>query len=126
MSIQKIKIKPKYKKENGLYVIDIDNIKIPFKIRERSVVYIPPNQFGGNHKHPRQEAFIGIGEGLEIVWMQNNKKIKEKMNPKGEIFLFTIPSYLSHAVINKSKEDFGILVEYASDMQKDVESREII
>jgi len=126
MNIQKFEIKPKYKKENGLYVIDIDSIKIPFKVRERSVIYIPPNQFGGNHKHLRQEAFIGIGEGLELIWIQNNKRNKEKMNSKGEIFLFIVPSYLGHAVVNNSKNESGILIEYASDFQKDVESCKII
>ena len=125
-TIQKYPIEPLYKKDNGLYILDIDSIRVPFQIKERSVVYIPPDEFGGNHKHPRQEAFIGIGKGLELIWIQNNKKVREKMNPKGKTFLFIVSPYLGHVVINNSKKEFGILIEFADDFQKDVENCTII
>ena len=50
----------------------------------------------------------------------------EKMNPKGETFLFVVPSYLGHAAVNNSKKESGVLIEYASGFQKDVERCEIL
>ncbi|MDO8241124.1 MAG: hypothetical protein Q7T51_04060 [Candidatus Moranbacteria bacterium] len=121
MKIQEFVIEPRYKKENGLYILDINSIKIPFEVKDISVVNIPPKQFGGNHKHPRQEAFVGIGEELELIWMDGNKRMTKKMNPEGKNILFVIPSDLGHAVVNNSNSQFGILLEYASDSQKDVQ-----
>lgn len=50
-----------YIKDNQLWVLNLDNIDLPFEIKERSLVYILPGKFGGNHSHPRMETFIGIG-----------------------------------------------------------------
>lgn len=49
-----------YIKKKQLWVLNLDNIDLPFKIKERSLVYILPGKFVGNHSHPRMEAFIGI------------------------------------------------------------------
>jgi len=126
MKIKQIPITPTYKRENGLWVLDIDKIKIPFDIKERSVVNIPPGQIGGNHKHPRQEAFIGVGEGLELVWKQSDKTESVKMNPGGELMLFLIPPYLEHAVVNNSETANGILIEFADLIQRDVQVCKVI
>lgn len=126
MNVKIIPIEPKYKKENGVFVVDIDNVKIPFEVREKSLVYIPPKEKGGNHKHPRTEAFLGIGEGLKIIWKdENGKMIEKNMNSEGELLLFVIPADTPHVIINNSKNQFGILIEFADDIQHDVERVEL-
>ena len=124
MKIEQFPITPTYKKENGLWVLNLDTIEIPFDIKERSVVSIPPGQIGGNHKHPRQEAFIGLGEGLELVWIQDGRTERTNMNPEGKLFLFFIPPYLQHAVINNSKTN-GILIEFADKAQEKIQNCQI-
>ena len=126
MKIQQILITPTYKKENGLWVLDLDDIKIPFYIKERSIVNIPPSQIGGNHRHPRQEAFMGIGEYLELVWNEGGKSKRVEMNPEGKLILFIIPPNLEHAVINNSEAVNGILIEFADEAQRDIEVRKVI
>lgn len=126
MKVEQSPIVPTYKRENGLWVLDLDKIKIPFDIKERSIVNIPPGQIGGNHKHPRREAFIGVGEGLELSWNQDGKTERVNMNPEGELFLFLIPPYIEHAVINNSEITNGILIEFADEAQRDVEICEVI
>ena len=122
MNVKIITIEPKYKKENGVVVVDFDGINIPFKVKEKSLVYIPPAEKGGNHKHPRTEAFVGIGEGLKIIWKDENEKVIEKnMNSDGELLLFVIPANTPHVIINNSDKQFGILIEFADDVQHDVE-----
>jgi len=66
MTIKRFDFSPTLFKENGLFIINIDKIdNIPFIVKERSIVNIPPGELGGNHKHPRWEAFIGIGQGIK-------------------------------------------------------------
>lgn len=127
MDVKIIPIEPKYKKENGVVVVDIDKFKIPFEIKEKSLVYIPPKEIGGNHKHPRTEAFVGIGEGLKIIWKDKNGKLIEKnMNSDRELLLFVIPADTPHVIINNSDKQFGILMEFADDIQHDVELIKIL
>jgi len=126
MKVSKHFIEPVHKKENGLWIIDIDKIKIPFKVKERSVVYIPPSQIGGNHKHPRWEAFVGVGEGMELSWKENNQLKKGKMNPNDKTYLFIIPPFIEHVVKNNSKNQNGILIEFADQPQKDVQPCTVI
>lgn len=123
---REFKVEPTYKKENGLYVLDIYGIEPPFLVKERSLVCIPAGQFGGNHKHPRQEAFIGIGEELELVWQVGAEIYRKKMNPNGEPKLFVIPPFVPHAVINHSPENSAVLIEYADDVQHDVENCHLV
>lgn len=120
-NLQEITIEPKYKKENGLYVLDIDSVEVPFTIKQRQVVCIPAGQIGGNHTHPRREAFIGIGTELELVWQVGDTIHRTKMNPGGKSRLFVIPPYMPHAVINRAAEGEAVLLEYADDIQHDVE-----
>ncbi|MCX7955751.1 MAG: hypothetical protein N2593_01410 [Patescibacteria group bacterium] len=98
---------------------------MPFKIKERSLVYILPKKFGGNHSHKRMEAFIGIGEGLEIWWKENKKLNKQKMNSNDNLYLFVVYPYCTHIIINNSKEP-GILIEFADDIQKEVKTENLI
>lgn len=126
MEIKQIPITPTYKKENGLWVLDIDNIEIPFDIKKRLIVNIPPGQIGANHKHQRQEAFIGFGEELELVWKQDGCTKTAKMNPKGEIILFLIPPLVEHAVINNSKTANGVLFEFNDGIQGDTQACKVV
>lgn len=67
MPIEKRLFTLTYTKENGLFVIKLKEVKdLPFIIKEKSLVNIPPKAMGGNHKHPRWEAFVGLGEGLKV------------------------------------------------------------
>lgn len=123
MNINKRSFTPTYSRENGLFVINLDTVKdLPFNIKERSLVNIPPKQFGGNHQHPRWEAFVGLGKGLRLVWQdETSQKHEEPMNPNGELYLLIIPPNTPHAVINKSESNSEILLEFASEPQHDVE-----
>lgn len=119
----KILIDATYKRESGLWVLDIDKVNFPeeFEAKERSLVYLPPQQIGGNHKHPRIEAIIGIGD-LEIAWLDEQKQLhKLPLNENGQLSLTLIPTMLPHAVFNKSRDQFAILFEYANETQHDVE-----
>lgn len=125
MDIEKIKIEASYKKENGNFVISFDDVPTPknFKRIDGSIIYIAPNQIGGNHKHKRVEVFVGIGEGLEIYWLDKDGKLKkELMNPSGELFAFFIPPFVPHSIKNNSKAG-ACLIELADSKQtlKDVE-----
>lgn len=110
-----------------MFVIDPDAVDLPFEVKERSIVYIPPEAKGGNHKHPRIEAFIGIGEGLIVVWVDSKgKKHEERMNENGNLAIFVMPTNTPHAVVNTSKSQFGVLFEYANESQHDVEMVELV
>ena len=127
MTLQKTPITPKYKKENGLTVIDIDKINLPFEVKEKSIVNIPPGQFGGNHQHPRIEAFIGLSPDLELIYLdENNKKVSVKMFENNQYYLIIMPTNLPHAITNKSKNNFATLFEFASDEQHNIKKINIL
>lgn len=66
---------------------------------------------------------MGIGEGLKIIWKDKNGKMIEKnMNSDGELLLFIIPANTPHVIVNTSENQFAVLVEFADDIQHDVES----
>lgn len=119
-----IPVKPTFKLENELWVLDIDSIVLPEKIHiaEKTIVSIPPQQFGGNHKHPRIEAFIGLGENLEFLWLDDKKKVhKQPLMQKGKLSLIIVPSYLPHVIVNRSQKTTEVMLEYANEPQHDVE-----
>jgi len=117
---------PVYKKENGLYVLDIDSIEVPFVVKEKSLVYFPPGELGGNHRHPRQEAFVGIGENLQFIWVENGETHNLEMNPDHQLQLIVVPANLEHAVFNRSKNQMAILLEFADGVQENVETVKIV
>lgn len=118
-------IAPKYKKENGLYVLDIDSIEVPFIVKEKSLVYIPPGELGGNHRHPRQEAFVGIEEDLQFIWVEDGETRNLEMNRDHQLQLIMVPTNLEHAVFNRSKNQMAILLEFADGAQENVETVKI-
>lgn len=117
---------PTYKKENGLWLLNTDSPDLPmdFSIHERNIVYIPAGEFGGNHRHPRQEAFIGIGSNLELIWQdQDGQRHVETMSPEGKgdlLALFVVRSMTPHAVVNRG-QDAAVLIEFADSPQHDLE-----
>lgn len=125
MEIKKQQINPSFKKDNGNFVLSFDDVPVPenFKRVDQSIVYIASGQIGGNHKHKRVEVFVGLGEGLEIYWIDEKGELKmEKMNPDGELLVFTVPSFVPHAIKNNSNNP-ACLLELANSKQtlKDVE-----
>jgi uncharacterized RmlC-like cupin family protein len=129
MKPDKIAIEPTYKKENGVWTLSLEAIPIPihFRPRQKSIVCLPPEASAGNHRHQRTEIFVGIGEELEIVWLDKGGEQKsEKMNPSGKLFVFKVPPYLPHAIRNNSKKHSAFLLEHASTALRDVEEASVI
>jgi quercetin dioxygenase-like cupin family protein len=114
-------IEPTYRKENGVWVLNLSDLKIPFQASERAVVSIPSGEIAGNHKHPRKESFVGLGE-LIFHWVDKEGNHKsEHMNKDGRLFLITVESGVPHAVQNTAKDLPGYLYEHADGPQRDVE-----
>jgi uncharacterized RmlC-like cupin family protein len=121
--ITKIPIEPIYRKDNDLWNLDTLDLPFPekFQVKVRNIVYIPAGEFGGNHKHPRTEAFIGIGDELFIMWQDDvGKKHEEKMMEDKQLYLFFVEPFTPHAIINKSS-GAATLVEFADGPNVDVE-----
>jgi hypothetical protein len=122
MTVLKRKIIPNCSKKNGLFVLNFSDIKnLPFKVKERSLVYLPKAELGGNHKHSRWEAFIGLSDDLQIIWQDKNKKTyKQNMTSKSSLLLFIVYPNTPHVILNNSSKK-AVLLELASDKQKNVE-----
>lgn len=123
-----LKFGPTYKKEDGLVVIDDVSVPLPenFKTRIQSTVVFPAGAMGGNHKHPRLEAFYSTSD-LTLIYLDENGEKKEmSMAPEeGEYKLFVIPPNLPHAVVNRTEKEV-VMVEFANEEQHDVEVFELI
>lgn len=117
-----------YKKENiDLWKLNLDDIPVDKdRIKVREIIHFPPGSVGGNHKHPRTEWFIGIGE-LVLYWQDEdgNKHENFLSNDEG-LIMVQIPPFLPHAVKNVSEFKFGILLEYADAEQTDVQANPVI
>lgn len=123
--VKSIAIEPKYKKENGLWVLDIDSISVnlEFDVVEKSIVAIPPKQIGGNHRHPRTEAFIALNKEVRLVWLDDTDERHElKMD---ELIAYIMPSEIPHAVINEF-DATAHLLEFADGMQHGVSQVSVI
>lgn len=115
------------KPDTDVWVLNTDDIPVEKTlVKDQQIVHLAPQSVGGNHKHPRTEWFIGIGE-LEFIWLDEagNQQV-EKMNPSGQILLFEVPPLLPHAVRNSSSTAVGILFELADGKMKDVEIVKIV
>lgn len=112
-----------YKKpETEVWVLNIDDIPIDKNlIKDQQIVHLAPQTVGGNHKHPRTEWFIGIGD-LIFVWLDENRvRHEEHMHPHGEIKLITVPPFVPHAVKNISHDKIGVIFELADAKAADSE-----
>jgi uncharacterized RmlC-like cupin family protein len=126
MNIDVIELGSSYRRENGLAALDFDAIKVPFAAVERYLYRIPSGVAGGNHRHPRWEAFVAIGQGMELIWTDAEGSRHQIMMDAGDNFrMFVIPPYMPHAVVNRAHET-GVLVEWASEKQHDVQRVELI
>jgi quercetin dioxygenase-like cupin family protein len=123
-------LEPKYKRDNGLYVLDTDTASLPFpkdfEVRDTSVVYLPAGQIAGNHKHPRQEAYVCCDEGVELHWLDETGKvhIEQMVKPGENPQLFIMPPHIPHAVVNASGHNIT-LVGFADSSLENVESVEV-
>jgi hypothetical protein len=59
-------------------VIDYGHLPLPkdFVVRDRSVVSLPAGQIAGNHRHPRQEAYLCCDLGAEMHWLDEDGKVR--------------------------------------------------
>jgi hypothetical protein len=121
-------IAPAYKKDNGLWSLRMDQLPLPegFTAKESGVVYIPSGGHGGNHKHPRREVFVGIGDALYLVWQDSEGHTHEKRMMDGEhLYLCDVEPLTPHAVVNKAA-GFAVLVELASGANVNVKPVKVI
>ncbi len=122
----KIPIQPSKIKENGRWHLYMDEVPMPEgfnPIKEIDhIVFVPPNEFAGNHKHKRQEVLLGLHPDLVFIWQDEKGEIhKEQMNPNGKLLLFFIPSFIPHGVINKSDISPAILYEWTDSESEEKE-----
>ena len=110
------------KPDTDVWVLNTTDIPVEKSlIKDEQIVHLAPKSIGGNHKHPRTEWFIGIGD-LLFVWLDDDgNRHQQAMHPNGQIILITVPPYLPHAVVNISSETVGILFEIADEKMKNVE-----
>lgn len=121
-NVERITLPPTYIKENGTWVLNLKDIVFPsyFIPKEQSLISIAPLQFGGNHKHPRMEAFIATSP-MKLVWIDDeNRQREEQMYTAGQITIYLMPPYIPHAVINTSAQSV-LLYEFANEPQHDVQ-----
>jgi uncharacterized RmlC-like cupin family protein len=120
-SVNITNIDPLYQKPNGVYVQEIDRIDLPlgFEPVVRHLVTIPKGAVSANHKHPRKEAFIGIGDDLEFTWLDETNHVQTfQMNLDGKLHLIVVDSHVAHAIKNNSQSP-AVLLEYADRTQKE-------
>lgn len=110
------------RKESNIWVLNSDDIPLNKDIiKDQQIIHLSPGGFGGNHKHPRTEWFIGLGN-LLFIWLdENGKKHEVDMNPDGNLLLIEVPPFLPHVVLNNSNSDNQVLFEYADAKQSGVE-----
>lgn len=116
-------IDPTYRKETvDVWVLNFDDIPVDAKlIYDRQIVQLGPGSVGGNHKHPRTEWFVAMGD-LVLVWQDEvGDTHQQHMNPNDQLYLVEVPSLLPHAVVNRSKTQFGVLYEMGDGKMKDVQ-----
>lgn len=104
---------PKYKRNNGIAVFDVEVISLStsFKVHETSLVRLAAGQIAGNHKHPRQEAYLCLDEGILLYWVDIAGKVhtEQMKRADSEPRLFIIPSFVPHAIINTTDRDVTLL-----------------
>ena len=123
MKIHTISIEPTHQKPNGTFLFDTKEIKkkISFDAQESYIISIPPTAFGGNHKHPRREAFVTFSPDLELIWEDENKQLhKEKMMKEKELNLYVVDPFVPHVIVNRSITTPATLIEFADVPQYEV------
>ena len=118
-AIQIIPVSAKYIREDGLEVFYLDRPELEgvFEVRDTSFVRIPAGVAGGNHKHPRSEAFMALADGLTLHWLDETGKSSSLDITPGS--LFVVAPGVAHAVVNHSSNMVS-MIEYADGPQVDV------
>lgn len=112
-------------RSNGILKINLDNLPLPveFSNHQQTLIYIPPMQYGGNHKHPRREIFISLSNNVEVHWIdKNGTKYINKMREGNQIYMFDVHPFVPHAIVNLSKKSPAVISELTNVHQHDVES----
>lgn len=120
MNVEKWTIDPTYAKDNGAWALNTQSLTVDlgFQPVEQALIWLPPGQVAGNHRHPRREALIGLGYAAFFLWQDTAGTVhREAMNPEGRIQVFTIPSNVPHAVVNESLHHPVVLYEYFDDIR---------
>jgi len=109
------------------WALNFDSVPIDWdNIKDKRIVYLGPGLVGGNHRHPRTEWFIGMGD-LVFVWLDEDGVRKETpMFPDGKVKMITVPSFVPHAIINRSDDQFAILLELGSGKLEHVEPMDVL
>lgn len=99
----------------GIWVIDMKDLPLPENFRTTlpaRIIYMEPHGWGGNHRHKRQEAYVGLGRGLYVIWRDESGERQETpMLPDDHgLRLFIVPSMMPHMVENRS-DDPAVLYE---------------
>lgn len=123
-------ITPEHANPDKLWSLSLDAAILPgvvdFTITERDLIYLPAGGVGGNHKHPRTEAFLGIGSGLILLWQDKAGTIhREQMDDSKGLTLFVVRSMTPHAVVNKAAGP-AVLIEFADAAQHGVEPADLL
>ncbi len=112
-----------YKKTNSeIWVLNIDDIPVDStRVHDRQIVRLGPLSIAGNHKHPRTEWFIGLGD-LIFIWRdESGNRHEEHMNPDNRLKVIEVPPWLPHAVTNRSPTTFGLIYEMADRKMTEVQ-----
>jgi ADP-ribose pyrophosphatase YjhB (NUDIX family) len=112
-SVKSYSFEPKYRRDNGLVVLDTDKLPLAgdFEVRETSVVRLPAGQIAGNHKHSRREAYFCLDEGVQLHWVDEAGQvhIEQMANAENDPRLFVVPPFVPHAVVNASGRGVTLL-----------------
>lgn len=109
---------------DGLLKVDLDKLPLPsdFINQHQILIYIPPMQFGGNHKHPRREIFFSLNDNIELHWIDKNGTTHvNKMREENQIYIFDVHPFVPHAIVNLSQKLAAVLLEFTNDRQHNVE-----
>jgi hypothetical protein len=114
--MQEIPFKTSYRhEEQEMWVLDLKDLPLPDTFKTdlpAHIIYMAPGGWGGNHRHRRTEAFVGIGDDLHIIWRDEAGEMHDAkmMEGKDGLKLFVVPSMLPHLVENRSSS-FALLYE---------------
>lgn len=117
-----------YKKpDTDVWVLNTDDIPLEkTQVKDQQIVHLGPGSVGGNHKHPRIEWFIALGD-LELLWLDEAGQTHiEPMHPNGQLLLIEMPAQIPHAVRNTSADKSVILFEYANAKASNIEVVKVI
>ena len=98
----------------GILKVDLNALPLPaeFILRQQIMLYMPPMQIGGNHKHPQREIFLSLSDDVELHWIDKDGTTHtHKMKEGNQLFLFDVQPFVPHAIINLSKTAAAVILE---------------